>query len=122
MAEPLSDAWIAALDNAAAEHLGLQEAAAAMALVLEYSTSGGPSWHVVFDHGSVRVVAGPADHPDLRFATDPATARALAAGTLDPLRAMIDGDLTLVGDPRLLVEHRAVFDDLGDVFASAREP
>ena len=122
MAEPLSDAWIAALDNAAAEHLGLQEAAAAMALVLEYSTSGGPSWHVVFDHGSVRVVAGPADHPDLRFTTDPATARALAAGTLDPLRAVIDGDLTLVGDPRLLVEHRAVFDDLGDVFAIAREP
>ncbi|MCS5664546.1 MAG: SCP2 sterol-binding domain-containing protein [Acidimicrobiales bacterium] len=122
MAEPLSDAWIAALDNAAAEHPGLQEAAAAMALVLEYSTSGGPSWHVVFDHGSVRVVAGPADHPDLRFATDPATARALAAGTLDPLRAVIDGDLTLVGDPRLLVEHRAVFDDLGDVFAIAREP
>ena len=122
MAEPLSDAWIAALDNAAAEHLGLQEAAAAMALVLEYSTSGGPSWHVVFDHGSVRVVAGPADHPDLRFATDPATARALAAGTLDPLRAVIDGDLTLGGDPRLLVEHRAVFDDLGDVFAIAREP
>ena len=122
MAEPLSDAWIAALDNAAAEHLGLQEAAAAMAHVLEYSTSGGPSWHVVFDHGSVRVVAGPADHPDLRFATDPATARALAAGTLDPLRAVIDGDLTLVGDPRLLVEHRAVFDDLGDVFAIAREP
>ena len=122
MAEPLSDAWIAALDNAAAEHLGLQEAAAAMALVLEYSTSGGPSWHVVFDHGAVRVVAGPADHPDLRFATDPATARALAAGTLDPLRAVIDGDLTLVGDPRLLVEHRAVFDDLGDVFAIAREP
>jgi len=35
---------------------------------------------------------------------------------------MIDGDLTLVGDPRLLVEHRAVFDDLGDVFAIAREP
>ena len=122
MAEPLADAWSAALDNAAAEHPGLQKAAAAMALVLEYSTSGGPSWHVVFDHGSVRVVAGPADHPDLRFATDPATARALAAGTLDPLRAMIDGDLTLVGDPRLLVEHRAVFDDLGDVFAIAREP
>ena len=122
MAEPLSDAWIAALDNAAAEHPGLQKAAAAMALVLEYSTSGGPSWHVVFDHGSVRVVAGPADHPDLRFATDPATARALAAGTLDPLQAVIDGNLTLVGDPRLLVEHRAVFDDLGDVFAIAREP
>ncbi len=122
MAEPLSDAWITALDTAVAEHPGLREAAAAMALVLEYSTSGGPTWHVVFDHGSVRVVAGPADHPDLRFATDPATARALAAGTLDPLRAVIDGDLTLGGDPRLLVEHRAVFDGLGDVFAVAREP
>ena len=122
MAEPLSDSWIAALDDAAAGHTGLQEATATMALVLEYSTSGGPTWHVVFDHGSVRVVAGPADHPDLRFATDPSTARALAAGTLDPLRAMIDGDLTLGGDPRLLVEHRAVFDGLGDVFAVAREP
>ena len=122
MAEPLSDAWIAALDTAVAQHLGLQEAAATMALVLEYSTSGGPTWHVVFDHGSVRVIAGPADHPDLRFVTDPATALALSAGTLDPLRAVIDGDLTLGGDPRLLVEHRAVFDGLGDVFAVAREP
>ena len=44
------------------------------------------------------------------------------AGTLDPLRAVIDGDLTLGGDPRLLVEHRAVFDGLGDVFAVVREP
>jgi len=35
---------------------------------------------------------------------------------------VIDGDLTLGGDPRLLVEHRAVFDGLGDVFAVAREP
>ena len=122
MAEPLSDAWIDALDNAAAEHPGLREAATTMALVLEYSTSGGPTWHVVFDHGSVRVIAGPADHPDLRFATDPATARALATGTLDPLRAVIDGALALGGDPRLLVEHRAVCDGLGDVFAVAREP
>ena len=122
MAEPLSDAWIDALDNAAAEHPGLREAATTMALVLEYSTSGGPTWHVVFDHGSVRVIAGPADHPDLRFATDPATARALATGTLDPLRAVIAGDLPLGGDPRLLVEHRAVFDGLGDVVAVAREP
>ena len=122
MAETLSDAWIAALDTAAAEHPGLREATTAIALVLEYSTSGGPSWHVVFDHGSVRVIAGPADHPDLRFATDPVTARALANGTLDPLRAVIDGDLTLGGDPRLLVEHRAVLDGLGDVFAIARDP
>ena len=122
MAEPLSDAWIAALDTAAAEHPGLREATTAIALVLEYSTSGGPSWHVVFDHGSVRVIAGPADHPDLRFVTDPVTARAIAAGTLDPLQAVIDGDLTLGGDPRLLVEHRAVLDGLGDVFAVAREP
>ena len=122
MAEPLSDTWIAALDDAAAGHAGLREAAATMNLVLEYLTSGGPTWHVVFDHGSVRVIAGPADHPDLRFTTDPATARALAAGTLDPLRAVIDGDLTLSGDPRLLVEQRAVLDGLGDVFAVVREP
>ena len=122
MAEPLSDTWIAALDDAAAGHAGLRKAAATMNLVLEYLTSGGPTWHVVFDHGSVRVIAGPTDHPDLRFTTDPATARALAAGTLDPLRAVIDGDLTLSGDPRLLVEHRAVFDGLDDVFAVVREP
>jgi hypothetical protein len=35
---------------------------------------------------------------------------------------VIDGDVILSGDPRVLVDHRAVLAGLGDVFAAARHP
>ena len=120
MVEPLTEAWIEAMDAAASTHAGLLEATADMALVIEYRVVDGNTWHVRLEGGTARVVSGPAEEPDLSFTTGPATASAIADGTLDPLRAVIDGDVILSGDPRVLVDHRAVLDGLGDVFAAAR--
>ena len=61
---------------------------------------------------------GAADDPDVSFHADWATALAMADGSLDPLRAVIDGDLLLHGDPRSLVMARDLLDDVGDLFAN----
>ena len=118
----LSDAWIAALDEAAASHRGLQAAAVGTALVVEYRVASDPPalWHITLNQGTVRVKVGPADEPDAWFEAQPAAARALFDGSLDPLRAVIDGDLSIGGDPQRLVEHREILDGIGDVFAGVR--
>lgn len=120
MVEPLTEAWIEAMDAAASTHDGLLAATTHMALVIEYRVVDGETWHVRLEGGTVRVVHGPADEPDLAFTAGSTAAAAIADGTLDPLRAVIDGDVILAGDPRVLVDHRAVLDGLGDVFAPAR--
>ena len=120
MVEPLTEAWIQAMDAAASTHDGLLAATADMALVIEYRVADGATWHVRLEGGTARVITGPADKPDLSFTTGPTTAAAIANGTLDPLRAVIDGDVLLSGDPRVLVDHRAVLDGLGDVFDALR--
>ena len=118
----LSDAWIAALDEVAASHRGLQAAAVDTTLVVEYQVASDPPalWHITLNQGKVRIKAGPADEPDAWFGARPAAARALFDGGLDPLRAVIDGDLSIGGDPRRLRDHRKILDGIGDVFAGVR--
>jgi len=116
--EPLTDEWLAAL-TAATKGLALPDALPPdTRLVVEYRVDDGPSWHLVVAGGSIHMAAGPTDDPDATYQTDRATALALAAGTVDPLQAVIDGDLTIRGDPRALVAARALIDGLGDPFAS----
>ena len=118
----LSDAWIAALDEVAASHPGLQAAAVETTLVVEYQVASDPPalWHITLTQGKVRIKAGPADEPDAWFEARPAAARALFDGSLDPLRAVIDGDLSIGGDPRRLLDHREILDGIGDGFAGVR--
>ena len=113
MPEPLTDAWIEAMSRAAAS----RTVADGVSLVLEYRVAGGPTWHLAVDGGAVRVASGPADEPDVSFHATRATALAMADGSLDPLRAVIDGDLLLHGDPRSLVAARDLLDDVGDLFS-----
>ena len=118
----LSEAWIAALDEVAASHRGLQAAAVGITLVVEYRVASNPPalWHITLNQGKVRVTAGPADEPDAWFEARPAAARALFDGSLDPLRAVIDGDLSIGGDPRRLLDHRKILDGIDDLFAGVR--
>ena len=118
----LSDAWIAALDEVAASHQDLQAAAVGATLVIEYQVASDPPalWHITLTQGKVRIKAGPADEPDAWFEARPSAARALFDGSLDPLRAVIDGDLSIGGDPRRLLDHRKILDGIGDVFAVVR--
>ena len=114
MVEPLTDAWIAALAEAALRRTVSTE----ITLVLEYRVVDGPTWHLTVTDGEVRVEAGPAEAADMSFHAERATALAMADGSLDPLRAVIDGDLLLHGDPRKLVAAHHVLHDLVDLFAS----
>ena len=118
----LSDAWIAALDEVAASHRGLQAAAVDTTLVVEYKGASNPPsiWYITLNQGEVRVKAGAANEPDAWFEVRPAAARAMFDGSLDPLRAVIDGDLSIGGDPRRLLDHRKILDGIGDVFAGVR--
>ena len=75
---------------------------------------------MAIDRGRVRVGAGTDDDEQVWFTTDRRIAEQLTAGGIDPLEAVIAGDLTIGGDPRVLVEHRQVLDDLGDVLGAAR--
>ena len=90
--------------------------------MVEYRVVSDPPtlWHITLNEDEVRVKAGPADEPDAWFEARPATARALFDGNLDPLHAMIDGSLSMGGDPRRLLEHREILDGIGDVFARVR--
>ena len=118
----LSDAWIAALDEAAASHPGLQAATVDTTLVVEYKVASDPPsiWYITFNQDEVRVKTGPANEPDAWFEAQPAAARAMFDGSLDPLRAVIDGDLSIGGDPRRLLDHREILNGIGDLFAGVR--
>jgi putative sterol carrier protein len=117
---PLSDAWITALDDVARRHDGLLGMASTVTLSVEYRVADGPTWHITLGDGEARVRPGPAVEPDVTFSTDRATATGLMTGSIDPLDAVITGDLSIGGDPRPLVEHHNLLATLGDVFAGVR--
>jgi len=112
--EPLTEAWIEAMAEVAAG----RTVADGVFLVLEYQVTGGPTWHLTVADGTIRVATGAAEAPDMSFHAEWATALAMADGSLDPLRAVIDGDLLLHGDPRSLVMARDLLDDVGDLFSN----
>ena len=114
MAQPLTKEWIEALAEAAHGRF----VAEGIALVLEYQVVDGPTWPLVVANGTVQVQFGPAQTPDVSFHTQRSTALAMANGSLDPLKAVIDGDLILQGDPRKLVAAKNLLEDLGDLLAS----
>ena len=112
--EPLTEAWIEAMAEVAAG----RTVADGVSLVLEYRVAGGPTWHLAVADGTIRVVSGAADAPDVSFHAEWATALAIADGSLDPLRAVIAGGLLLNGAPRSLVMARDLLDDVGDLFSN----
>ncbi|HAQ21914.1 MAG TPA: hypothetical protein DCR10_00065 [Acidimicrobiaceae bacterium] len=114
--EPLTEEWVDAL-AAAVKDVTVPEG---MGLVVEYRVDDGFSWHLVIGGGAVSVVAGTAESPEVAFCADRNTALALAGGTLDPLRAIIDGDLTIHGDPRALVTAKGLLEDIDKLFATVR--
>lgn len=120
----LSDAWIAALHDAAAGDEALARSTADLGLCIEQCVTDGPDgefrYHVRFDHGEVSVSAGPADDPDIRFTTDRETATAIAAGRRSAQRAFMTGDLRIGGDLRAVLDHGEALAGLDDAFGPVR--
>ncbi|MBC8194517.1 MAG: SCP2 sterol-binding domain-containing protein [Acidimicrobiia bacterium] len=116
----LSPEWIEALDEAAGQHPGIPADRGDLPVTIAYRIVDGPAWYMVVGRDRTRVLAGSVSSPDVWFSTDSTTAGEIHSGNRDPLRAVIDGDLTVGGDPRMLVSNQDVLAALGDLFASAR--
>ena len=119
----LTPEWIEALDEAARRDPSLEAATAPVDLVVEQCVTdpaGDVTFHIVFDHGHVSVIPGPATAPTVRFSQDRETALAIAAGVDSAQRAFMSGRLRVGGDLRVLLDHQVALSALDDVFASVR--
>lgn len=146
----LSPAWFAAAQAAIESDERLRELSAGLELTMEQIVTEGPDgpvaeqsngtgasrpsshvheeaasdrtvrWHVILDHGSARLVIGPAPHPDLRFRASYDVARAIAQGELAAPIAFVRGDLTVGGDLNLLTTHQRTLAALSDVLREVR--
>jgi hypothetical protein len=127
--EFLSDAWLAALDDAA-RAAGPLPALAAISregdtpFVLEQGVRDGDDgeirYQVEFAASGLRVRADDRREPDVTFATDRATAAALSRGETNAQRALADGHFQVRGDIEGLVARSDALVALDDVFAAVR--
>jgi putative sterol carrier protein len=124
MAEFASTEWIQAFDEAVRTSDALRASTADVALTVRQTVTdregGDAAWHIVVDHGSVRVHPGPGDHADVTFSSDDETARSIGAGTISVQTAFMIGRLRIGGDTAKLMEHAAAFDGLADLFEELR--
>ena len=122
--EYLSPDWMEAGQRAIASDPSLRRATAGVRLTVEHVAIDGPRgtvrWHITIDDGEVRLVGGPAVEPDLRFTTDYATARQIAAGGLGAQRAFVEGRLRVGGDLTLLIRHHKALSTIDDALAQVR--
>lgn len=127
MVQFLSDEWLSALDDAARRRVpAADDGLAAVTMTVEQVVTGGPTWRLLIDRGSLSVEvldAGSTDADDgtVRLISDRATATAIAAGRRAALDAFITGDLVIGGDVRPLIEHGSALEALGDLFAELRD-
>ncbi len=66
---------------------------------------GDQIWHLQVTNGSVSIIDGPAEHPDVTLSQDADTATALRSGELHAQHAFLTGRLTIDGDIAKLLEH-----------------
>jgi SCP-2 sterol transfer family len=123
VAEFLSAAWIAALDEAARGSAALAACAGDGPLVIEQRVVLADSeavHHLRFAADGVRVVPGAADEPDVVLSTDLETAIALARGDITAQSVLASGRLHVSGELDSLARHSAALAAVDDVFATVR--
>ena len=113
MARFLTEAWIDALNEAAAGH-----AMPPLSLTLRH-VIGEVIYVVRVEGGAVRASLGDAP-ADVTFIEDYETAAAIARGELAPQQAVMSGRLKVTGDVSALVRHAGALRAVEDAFASAR--
>jgi SCP-2 sterol transfer family len=130
----LSPEWFAAAAAALENDDRLRELTADLELTIEQTVTEGPDlagpparpgavtqWHIVLDHGSTRLVVGPAPHADLRFRASYAVAGAIARGELPAPIAFVRGELTVGGNLNLLTTHQRALGAVNDVLHEVRD-
>ena len=118
----LSDRWIEELNNAAQSHKVLGNAISGIELVVEYRVvdKESVSWQIQINKGDIEITADCRHEPDVWFETDRPTAISLFEGKINPLNAVIEGNMEIGGDPRRLLESSEMFEQLEDVFETIR--
>lgn len=117
--EHFSDKWITILDDALQNNKNLKTIPRSKLLV-EYRVKTSPTtyWYIDINQKSIRAQPGPATKPDVWFEADPVAANAMLDGNLDPLQAILDGVLTIGGDPNQLLENNRIIDEISSIFSS----
>jgi hypothetical protein len=121
VAEFLTEAWFAALDESARSALVDDQ----VRLVIQQVVPDGPdgtevAYAVRAAGGAITICRGRVDDPDITFTQDRATAEAIHRGELSAQSAFIEGRLRLGGDLRAVIERAAALAAIDDVFVAAR--
>lgn len=124
MAKYLSQEWIEDLDRAAQASELVRAAAPDLDFVVEHEVTGGPGgtvrYHIVFERGSARLRAGPAERADACFTEDHATAVAVSSGEINAQSAFMTGRLRVRGDMDKLIAAQPAIEALDRALEAAR--
>jgi len=123
VAEFLTDAWIAELDQAARAAPSLAALGRTERLVVEQRIRRADDdvvYHFVFEPTGARVERGAAAIADLSLATDAATAWGLETGTVGAREAIVSGHLKIRGRAERLRSAGEALRAVHDVFAAVR--
>ena len=116
----LSPEWLAALDAAARE----ATVPAGVRLTVQQIVTGGGGddvrYHLVLDHGRLRVHAGEAAAADVTLVQTREVAAALSRGEINAQQALEAGRLKLRGDIGRLAREGKALTAVEDVFAAVR--
>jgi hypothetical protein len=120
--EFLSDAWLAALDDAARQVVlePVLEPFVLEQVVTGVDARGTVTYHVVFATDGVRVSSGPAPTADVTLVTDVETAARLARGEGNAQQALASGRFRVRGDIETLVHRADGLNALDDAFRAVR--
>lgn len=106
--ELLSAAWVAALDEAAAN----VEVDPGVDLSIEYR-SGDQAYRLVIAGGRVRATTDLDGEADLRISAEPSVASAINGGTVSALAGFMEGDVVIGGDLDKVIAHQELLERLG---------
>lgn len=121
MADFLSDAWFEEMAAAAEQASPPAEIRITLQQVVTDAGDDGPVVYALrLADGTVEVVRGGLEDPDVTFTQDRATASAIARGELSAQAAFLAGRLRIGGEVHRFADAAASLAELDDVFGPVR--
>ncbi len=120
----LSGDWLAALQEAAERDPSLGDATRTTSLSVQQQVTDGPrgdvTFHVVLDHGTVRIGPGPLDDPDITITQPYHLAADIARGRASAQAAAMAGHVEVAGRIDRLPEQARGLEQINDIFLAVR--
>ncbi len=115
----LDPEWVDALD-AAAQGVRVDDDERLVVQQVVRAEAGETRYHLVVEHGRIRVRPGQAPAPDVTFNQAYEVAAALSRGELTAQQALSEGRLRISGDLAGLARRAGALAAIGDLFAAVR--